>query len=166
MTTIEALKIIEPADNSIGALKKAYHEKAMRYHPDRQNGNEEYMKLVNMAYEVLLNAIGKYNVSETKDSDELPLTEQLAKIYDKIKYFSNITIEVAGTWFWITGNTYTYRAELKNMGFKWANKKKAWYFHEGEYKKETRRNWDLNEIRDKFSAFTLENSISQSLGNA
>jgi hypothetical protein len=166
MTTIEALKIIGPLDDTIEALKKAYHEKALQYHPDRQGGNEEYMKLVNLAYETLLKIVGSYSASEAKASEETPLTEQLAAIYGRIKHFQGITIEVAGTWFWITGNTYTYRTELKNMGFKWANKKKAWYYHEGQYQKETRRSWDLDEIRNKFSSFTLGSEKNMSLGNA
>jgi len=165
MTTIEALKIIQPLDDTIEALKKAYHEKALQYHPDRQDGNEEYMKLVNLAYETLLKYVGTYNVSETETSEDLPLTEQLKAIYEKIKHFQGITIEVAGTWFWVTGNTYTYKTKLKEIGFKWANKKKAWYFHEGQYQKETKRNWDLDEIRNRFQSVTLGSESHMQLNN-
>ncbi len=166
MSIIEALRIIDPPDNSLDALKKAFREKALQYHPDRQGGSEEYMKLVNAAYAVLMENIGKYSTTDAANSEETPLTEQLAAIYEKIKHFQGITIEVAGTWFWLTGNTYPYRTELKGIGFKWAGKKKAWYFHEGEYKKETRRNWDLNEIRNRFSSYTLNNDHQSALGNA
>lgn len=36
----------------------------------------------------------------------------------------------------------------------------------GEYKKETRRNWELDEIRNRFQSFTLGSSSMSSLGNA
>lgn len=166
MTTIEALKIINPLDDSIEALKKAFREKALQYHPDRQGGNAEYMKLINEAYALLMKNIGKYRVSEAQASDETPLTEKLTEIYERIKHFQGITIEVCGTWFWITGNTYMYKDQLKEMGFRWANKKKSWYYHEGEYRKETKRSWDLDEIRSKFSAYTLNSEKQTALGNA
>jgi len=164
MSIPEALKIIDPPDNSIEALKKAYREKALQYHPDRQDGNEDFMKLVNAAYALLSDNIDKYDVNEDK-TEGTSLTEKLQEIYEKIKHFQDIKIEVCGTWFWITGDTYTYRAELKELKFKWAKKKQAWYYHEAGYRKLTKRNWKLGEIRLKFGSIDLETITPGILSN-
>lgn len=50
----EILEITRDADS--GAVKKAYRKQALRYHPDRNEGDkeaEEKFKLVNEAYQVL-----------------------------------------------------------------------------------------------------------------
>lgn len=39
-----------------------------------------------------------------------------------------IRISATKTCIWVSGNTYLNRMELKSMGFKWAPKKKAWYW--------------------------------------
>lgn len=36
----------------------------------------------------------------------------------------------------------------RELGFKWAGKKKAWYWHDGEYKKLHKKNFSLDEIRN------------------
>ena len=49
----------------------------------------------------------------------------------KIIHFTDITIEICGTFIWISGNSYPYRKELKEIGFKWASQKKQWYWFAG-----------------------------------
>jgi hypothetical protein len=156
MTIHEALNILKSTSNSESDLKKAYREKAKYYHPDNQGGNEEYMKLVNLAYELLTERLGQWNIKDI-NNNEIPLTEKLQEIYERIKFFTGIKIEVAGSWFWLTGNTYQYREELKKLGFRWSKNKVAWYYHEESYYKWNKKDvWSMSKIRDSFKSYELK----------
>jgi uncharacterized membrane protein YobD (UPF0266 family) len=39
------------------------------------------------------------------------------------------------------------KAQLKELGFKWAAKKKAWYWYQGDYKRKHKKDFSLDEIR-------------------
>ena len=51
--------------------------------------------------------------------------EKLREMLNKIIHFNNIEIELVGAWIWLSGNTYVYKKELKELGFKWACQKKC-----------------------------------------
>ncbi|OUB81196.1 hypothetical protein [Bacillus wiedmannii] len=116
-------------------LKKEYKKLAKKYHPDLGGKHEDFINLKKEYDELVQKLNGKEEHSKAYQNiiDEL------------IKY--EIEIEIIGTWIWITGNTYTLKSELKELGFKWASKKKAWYWYEGEYKKFHKKDFSLDEIR-------------------
>ncbi|MGE1024447.1 molecular chaperone DnaJ [Bacillus sp. GMs2/2] len=122
---------------SIEELKKQYKKLAKKHHPDLGGKHEDFIALkkeYDRLFEQLHSNSGKQNNGAYQN------------IIDKlIKY--DIEIEIIGTWIWITGNTYSLKTELKQLGFKWASKKKAWYWYEGEYKKFHNKDFSLDEIR-------------------
>jgi len=151
MTIHEALNILKPTSQD--DLKRAFRDAAKRYHPDLCGGNPEFMKLVNLAHEMLsANKFWKEQTIFTEPS----LTDKLAKIYKIIKFFKDIKIEVAGSWFWITGNTKPYKAAFNALGFKFSGKKKAWYYHEDKYRKLTKFKWSMDMIRARFNSEELK----------
>ena len=54
------------------------------------------------------------------------------------------------------GNTKEHREILKQINFKWANKKQAWYYHTEPYRKKSKRELTLDEIRDIFGSQKYE----------
>lgn len=117
-------------------LKKQYRKLALKHHPDR-GGNEKDFISLQEEYENLfkqLNSDGDLNDSYRNVIDSL------------IKY--DLEIEIIGTWVWVQGNTYSIKGKLKELGFKWASKKKAWYWFEGEYQRTHKKTFSLDEIRD------------------
>lgn len=48
MTTREALNILRPTGQA--DLKRAFRDNAKKYHPDHFGGNNEFVKLVNLAH--------------------------------------------------------------------------------------------------------------------
>lgn len=117
-------------------LKKQYRKLALKFHPDR-GGNEEDFILLKEEYEQIYQRLSK----DSSSSDSYP------DVIDSLMKY-NVDIEIIGTWVWVSGQTYQIRDELKELGFKWAGKKKAWFWHEGDYTKKHKRNFSLDEIRE------------------
>lgn len=42
----------------------------------------------------------------------------------KVINFSDITIDIVGCFIWLDGNTYPYKDQLKEYGFKWSGQRK------------------------------------------
>lgn len=117
-------------------LRKQYRDLLKKFHPDNENGSEEITKEINTEYEQLFKVLKDRHESNATDSTDKKSSyenmkynfeedEMLREMLNKIIHFSDITIEIIGNWLWIGGNTYQYRKELKELGFKWASQKKT-----------------------------------------
>ena len=129
-------------------LKNEYRRLAKIYHPDC-NGDEYCMKMINDEYETKFKELEKDNYS---GEDKEFLNEDIKnflKIIQGTLMYTNINIEIIGSWIWISGNTYPFRKELKSLGMGWSNNKKAWYWHQGNYKKYNhKKDYTLEDIRN------------------
>lgn len=132
--------------------KKLYKKLAFNNHPDR-GGDTATMQQINAEYDKLNEMFAKGKVfgssekSETADFDHAAASETYRNIIENLINFDGLDIEIIGTWVWVTGNTYAAKDKLKEMGFKWANQKKAWYWHEGDYKKTSKKSYSMDEIK-------------------
>lgn len=69
-----------------------------------------------------------------------------------------IIIEIIGCFVWVTGDTKPSKDKLKVLGFQWHSKKYAWYFAPENYRKRSRRDYDLDEIRTMYGTSGTVNS--------
>ena len=165
MRIAEALSILGNPRADIGAVKRAYREKAKQYHPDKQNGNLDMMVLVNLAYEVLKQSNYTWTEQETRTGQEsAPLTETITTLWNSIKHYRGLHGEIIGSWLWVSGDTYPIKDKLKGLDFKFAHNKKAWYFHEGEWHKRSHRDLNLQDLRGLWGNQDLETEEAQGLG--
>jgi len=162
MNITEALNILKPEGNDDTALKAAYRAACKRYHPDINPDGLELMKVINAAYAFLKNNLNKWSYHQA--TNETPIDTIIAEMFSKVKHFVNVNAEVCGTWLWLTGETWRYKKELKEYGFKWAPKKRAWYWHSEGYHKRSKRVFDLNEIRATFGSIDLESEKLSAIG--
>jgi curved DNA-binding protein CbpA len=143
-------------------IRSRYKDLAKQYHPDK-GGCVETMAAINNQYERVI--VGCYQ--EAEDNFDLGSfvrveREIMAKTV-KVSALTNVEVELCGSWIWITGNTWEVREFLKSEGFKWANKKKAWYWHnEPMVAKPYRGKMSLDEIRQKHGSERLRQGFSQS----
>jgi hypothetical protein len=143
----DALNILGIKPNSTeSVIKAAYREACKKFHPDVNPAGIEMMKTVNEAYEALKGYVPVPDFEE----DDLDLNFGSA-FNDALKtaLSLNITVEICGAWIWVSGNTFAVKDSLKEVGFKFAKKKKMWYFRSMKYKSKNRRSWNIDKIRDK-----------------
>lgn len=132
--------------SSLEELKKQYRKLALIHHPDKGGEEKDFIELKNQ-YDQLFEQMKKgFNPENNKGFTAYDDINNFKEIIDQLINF-DIELEIIGSWIWVSGNTFEAKTTLKENGFKWANKKKAWYYHEGEYKKFSKKHYSLEEIR-------------------
>ena len=160
-------------------LRKQYRDLLKKFHPDNENGSEETTKAINAEYEQLFKVLKNRHESKTDNSTDsgskksydnmkwnFEEDEKLRDILNKVIHFENITIEIIGNWIWLSGNTYPYKKDLKELGFKWASQKKNWYWHSETYVKKSHRKLSMDEIRDYYGSTEVETESRKKLATA
>ena len=130
----------------INEAKKIYKNLAKKLHPDVGDSEEEF-KLLNNIYNDFL----EYKIYF---SNESKIDLELEKIISQILHFENITIELIGSWIWLSGDTKSIKDILKDLNFKWAFKKKMWYY--GEMKGKNLKPKSMDEIKSKYNTQTFK----------
>lgn len=151
MRTQEAMSILVLVGTvSAEDIKLAYKRKAKEYHPDRNSAGLEVMQMINEAYTTL-----KDEVSVTSDDSNISMdsyTEEFSDAISAIVHLDNLIIEVCGTWCWVSGDTKTHKDALKEAGFKWAFKKKMWYFRPDSAKGRSYGSSSIEDIRATYGS--------------
>ena len=148
---------------SIEDVKKIYKKLAIKLHPDCNKDCDTTKEFVEMSAEyeqafekfknTFVNADGE---TYTKENNEAAASYK--DIIDQLLHFEGVTIEIIGDWIWLTGATFNYKEQIKSLNFKWANNKKAWYFHNGEYKKKSKRKLTLEELKTMYETTEIKTS--------
>ena len=154
MTKDEILKEFKGIEG-INEAKKIYKTLAKKLHPD-VGGTEEEFKLLNAVYTDLIE-------NKIYFSNDSKIDIELEKIISLILHFDNITIELIGSWIWVSGDTKEIKEQLKEIGFKWANKKKMWFY--GEMKGRNPKEKSLEEIKAKYGSETLKTNQKKVLAS-
>lgn len=148
---------------SLQELRKQYKELLKVHHPDN-GGNVAQMQEINVEYDKLFKQLKDRHDSTATDSDKTSydnmkydFTEDalLREMLNKIIGFSGITIEVCGSWIWAF-DSFKYRKELKEMGFKFASKKKAWYWHSESFRKKSHKVLSMDDIRNYYGSTEVQ----------
>jgi curved DNA-binding protein CbpA len=152
------MKYFIPEPKTLEELKKLYRKLATEYHPDA-GGTDEAMKAVNAEYSLLFEKLKDVHTNaagETyhKETDETP--EQFINIINELIHMDGVTIEIIGSFVWVSGNTKPYKEILKEMSFRWSQNKTAWYLAPEDYKRRSRKNYSLDEIRGMYGSREVE----------
>ena len=152
-------------------LRRQYKELLKRFHPDNPQGSTEACQEINSEYDRLFKVLKDKHESKldkTAESTAHKESSYNANMYDwendkalrevlqKIINFDGIEIELVGAWLWVSGNTYSYKKELKELGFKWASQKKQWYFHTDAYRKKSHKSLSMEDIRNYYGSIKVQ----------
>jgi flagellin-specific chaperone FliS len=129
----------------INEAKKVFKKLAQVLHPDKGGSNEEFQEL-NSVYNYYLE-------NKLYFSNESKFDLELEKIISKILHYEDITIEVVGSWIWVSGNTKHIKDDLKDLSFRYAHKKGMWYY--GEKVRNGGKTKSMEEIKAKYGCETI-----------
>ena len=149
--------------SSIEELRIQYKKFLIKFHPDNNPGMDttQAMQEINAEYDTLLKQFATNHSSDSKFSTEKEM--ELKKVLNEaIKIKADILIELVGTWIWISGNTYSVKGKLKELGFKWASQKHMWYWGESEHKYTVPL--EMEEIRAKYGSTVYHRHTDASIG--
>lgn len=134
-------------------LRKQYKELAMKHHPDC-GGSTADMQAINNEYDELFKLLKDKHTatqnSTTTAEQDTKYNQMFKNIINKIIHFEGCEIEIIGSWIWITGNTISYKEQLKELKFNWCNGKKAWTWHNDNYRKKSKKQYSLDDLRAMF----------------
>lgn len=143
-------------------LRKAYLQLMKRYHPDC-GGDTEVCKVINNEYDYLsktlpassASAEGQHSTRQSAARD-IKIDAAIKTIIDKLMHMTGVKIEICGSWVWLDGNTFSWKNELKAMGFKWSKNRKKWHFtpYETGWYKGGRKTFD--QIRAVYGSLVIE----------
>lgn len=145
--------------HTVEELRKQYRQLMKKHHPD-VGGNTEDAKEINAEYERLFAILSRQEPQERpqgeqeyKDTTEDKTAEDRAirAVLDALAGI-DADVEIIGSWVWVTRNSYPYKELLKSLNFRYASKKRAWYFHADEYRRRSKREVTLDEIRAKYGS--------------
>ena len=151
--------------NTLEELRRQYRDLLKKYHPDNANGSTQATQEINAEYDRLFKVLKNRHESKSADNKESNTkTDFNANMYDwendkalretlqKIINFNGIEITICGQWLWVSGNTYSYKKELKEIGFKWASQKKMWFWHSENFRKKSRKTLSMEEIQNYYGS--------------
>jgi curved DNA-binding protein CbpA len=150
-------------------LRNEYRRLAKKYHPDL-GGDTEIMKVINLEYEYLSKTLSFAQAkaegwSNFKREYHYNVCMELRDLINKVIRIPDITIEIIGSWLWITGTTKPQKEYFKGLGMQFSFKKQAWFYHVGEYHKFDNRRYSLDQIRNMFGSQKIENENQMQIEN-
>jgi len=105
--------------------KKIFRKWCIELHPDKASGNAvEFIKMQSQ-YESLLRGTFAYTTKDAKE--ESNALKDFINANEFVKGMDGVTVELTGTWVWLSGNTFSFKDIIKENGFKWSKSKKKWY---------------------------------------
>lgn len=149
---------------TIEDVKKTYRTLCFKYHPDIYKGDDgQAMKEINAEYEIAFKMFKNKHAkksennenTQTQQNNDFEVPEMFKNIINGLVACDGVVIDIVGSWVWLTGNTYAYKDIIKELGFKWASKKKAWYWHSEEYQGK-RSKMSLDDIKNKYGCQTFK----------
>ncbi len=159
---------------TIEDVKEQYKRLCKQYHPDISRANTTaQMQEINAEYETAFNCFKNTHRSaedETKTytstTDTTETAAEFMEIINALIACEGLEIDLVGRWIWLTGNTYKHKDTIKGLGFRWANKKKAWYWHKDEDACKSRKNMSLDDIKDKYGCQSFTAKATPKLATA
>ena len=122
---------------TVEELRKQYRQLMKKHHPD-VGGSTEDAKQINAEYDRLYAVLSRQEAQERPQGEQDTTEDKAAEdkairaVLDALAGI-DADVEIIGSWVWVTRNSFPYKELLKSLNFRYASRKRAWYFHADEY---------------------------------
>ena len=93
------------------------------------------------------------------DDKATTVEEALEQLNQAIPSDADVTVEVCGSWIWISGDTKPCKDNLKRIGCRWSSKKKQWYWRPpgaGRPWFRSSNEYSMEEIRNEYGSTQIK----------
>lgn len=140
-------------------VKALYKKLAMKLHPDLGGSKEAFQAMYN-EYEEAFDRLKNVHAAADGGTYERAAApsetaQEFADLINQLVMMDGLKVELVGRWIWVTGDTFQHKTALKAAGFKWASKKKAWYWHTAEDSVSRGSKKSLAKIKQKYGCETF-----------
>lgn len=138
---------------TLDELKAQYRRLAMLHHPDR-GGDLDTMKAINAEHDRLFEILkAGHNATADEYHQTTETAEEFRDIIEVLLRLEGLTVELCGSWLWISGNTIAHKDALKAAGCRWSQNKKMWYWrHPEDSRPYHKSKTSISEIRHKYGS--------------
>lgn len=159
---------------TLNDLKARYRALALKYHPDRPNGDLRTMQAINAEHDEAFERLKRDNNAKAAEHVEgvhytTEKPEEFREILDVLLGLHGLEVELCGSWLWIGGETRENKNALKAAGCRWSRKKGMWYWHHAENgSRFSRGRYSMDQIRDRYGSvhFATEDDEKNALAVA
>ncbi len=148
---------LENGQYTLDNIKQLYRKLASMNHPDK-GGNTETMQLINTAFTEFCRYFETNQTLDINQNHDIPGIN--FEFLNTLKSLQGLVIEVCGYWVWLSGDSYTHREIIKNLGFKFSGSKKRWYWSptidDIHY---CRGNKSMKQIRKQYGSQIIETEL-------
>lgn len=141
-------------------LKTLYRQLTKKWHPDL-GGDNDIMAAINVEYETAFEMVKRLEMQAgNKEAKHWQKNDAFRKIINDLVLYPEITIELVGSWIWISGNSYPVKDQLKELGFKFSGSKKKWYWFNGIDKKRRKKGSGktYNQIKEEYGSEKIKSA--------
>jgi hypothetical protein len=152
---------------SVEEAKKVYRSLLMKHHPDHAGteGEAATKEIINRFNAFLNGFMSRSFNSYYEDKEWKPDPEAVTPFQDILQKIINLDCEIEIIGFWIyCFNSYEVREQLKELGFWFTKKHKAWVYS-GRSKLNISSRETLNEIRAKKGSQKVEKEEKEKQSN-
>ena len=132
-------------------VKKLFKQYARELHPDN-GGDPEAFKPMMEDYRAAFNRAKSGLTPEQAAAVETP--EEFADVINAVINLDGVNIEICGAWVWVSGNTYPVKETLKTAGYRFASRKKMWYYHADGWRKHG-KTCNMDKIRELHGSISI-----------
>lgn len=119
---------------TVAAVKSLFRKLAMQHHPDRGGDTRTMQDIVAEYHQALQRKDGE--VTFGADNREHKYTYRkstenavLNKVMELLGLrLPGVSVDVIGTWIWVTGDTKPNKDKLKDAKLRWHSKRQCWYW--------------------------------------
>jgi curved DNA-binding protein CbpA len=157
---------------SIQNLRAEFLKLSKIHHPDKGGKTETFQAMLN-EFESLLKSKdffktmneGNEAFKESNFEKETAFSEIILKVFGLP--VEGLEVEICGLWLWLHNvgrENKDIHKQLKNLGFRFAPNKKAWYYKDYKAKRSySRGSYSMDEIRDKYNSTKYKKVSSKRL---